>query len=116
MTAPPGARAGSARRTPAGGEEARMQAATIVRAKRVKWDGLRAPCGRGSSARAAIAALALSAAGLAPASAPAAASLPSVSTGPPQHVSFASATLTGTINPHGQDTTYFFQYGPTKAY
>jgi hypothetical protein len=26
------------------------------------------------------------------------------------------ATLTGTINPHGQDTTYRFNYGPTSAY
>jgi hypothetical protein len=31
-------------------------------------------------------------------------------------VSFATATLTGSVNPHGQDTTYFFQYGPTRAY
>jgi hypothetical protein len=26
------------------------------------------------------------------------------------------ATLTGTINPHGEDTTYRFNYGPTSAY
>jgi hypothetical protein len=26
------------------------------------------------------------------------------------------ATLRGTINPHGQDTTYHFNYGPTTAY
>ncbi|MDQ6810342.1 MAG: hypothetical protein M3Z95_00400, partial [Actinomycetota bacterium] len=28
----------------------------------------------------------------------------------------STATLTGSINPEGQDTSYFFQYGPTKAY
>jgi hypothetical protein len=66
---------------------------------------------------AAIAALALYGAGLGPASrAAAAASPPSVSTGPALQVSFATATLTGTVNPHGQDTSYFFQYGATKAY
>jgi hypothetical protein len=31
-------------------------------------------------------------------------------------VSYASATLTGAINPEGQDTSYFFQYGTTKSY
>jgi hypothetical protein len=31
-------------------------------------------------------------------------------------VSYSTATLTGTVNPKGQDATYFFQYGPTKAY
>jgi hypothetical protein len=31
-------------------------------------------------------------------------------------VSYATATLTGTVNPRGADTSYFFQYGPTKAY
>jgi hypothetical protein len=31
-------------------------------------------------------------------------------------VSYASATLTGTLNPHGSDTSYYFQYGPTHAY
>src|SRR3982074_69440 len=67
-------------------------------------------------ARASLLALALGAATLAPAPAAAAASVPSVSTGPAQLVSYAAATTTGTIDPHGQDTSYFFQYGPTKAY
>jgi hypothetical protein len=31
-------------------------------------------------------------------------------------VSYGTATLTGAVNPKGQDTSYFFQYGPTKAY
>ena len=61
-------------------------------------------------------ALALGAVTLAPAAPAAAASAPSVSTGPAKLVSYTAATLTGTINPHGQDTSYFFQYGPTKAY
>lgn len=72
---------------------------------------LRPPAGR--AAIVATAALALGA--VAPGAA-AAASPPAVSTGPPQAVSYASATFTGTVNPRGQDTTYFFQYGPTKAY
>jgi hypothetical protein len=45
-----------------------------------------------------------------------AASAPAVSTGSAQAVSYTSATLTGSVNPRGQDATYFFQYGPTKAY
>jgi hypothetical protein len=67
-------------------------------------------------ARASLLALALGAATLAPGAATAAASVPSVSTGPAKLVSYATATLTGTIDPHGHDTSYFFQYGPTKAY
>jgi hypothetical protein len=61
----------------------------------------------------ATAALALGA--IAPAGA-AAASAPAVTTGSAQSVSFGSAILTGSVNPRGQDTTYFFQYGTTKAY
>jgi hypothetical protein len=45
-----------------------------------------------------------------------AASPPSLSTGPARQLSYSSVTLTGSINPRGQDTTYFFQYGPTRAY
>jgi hypothetical protein len=56
------------------------------------------------------------AAGLAAAGPAAGASAPSASTGPPAQVSYVTATLTGSVNPHGQDTSYFFQYGPTKAY
>jgi hypothetical protein len=67
-------------------------------------------------ARATITACALLAAALAGAPAAGAASLPLASTGSAKHVSFSSATLTGTVDPGGQDTSYFFQYGPTKAY
>jgi hypothetical protein len=31
-------------------------------------------------------------------------------------VSYGSATLTGAINPRGSATSYYFQYGPTRAY
>jgi hypothetical protein len=31
-------------------------------------------------------------------------------------VSFGSATVRGALNPHGSDTSYYFQYGLTKAY
>jgi hypothetical protein len=54
-------------------------------------------------------------AALLPAMAPAAAA-PSVSTGGAGSVSFGSATLNGTVNPRGTDTSYYFQYGPTKTY
>lgn len=38
-----------------------------------------------------------------------------VSTGAAQQVSYDSAVLTGTVNPRGSDTSYYFQYGPTTA-
>ncbi len=44
------------------------------------------------------------------------ASAPRIATGPAQHVSSSTATLTGAIDPEGQDTSYFLQYGTTKAY
>jgi hypothetical protein len=37
-------------------------------------------------------------------------------TGPARNVSDSSATLTGVVNPHGNSTSYYFQYGPTAAY
>jgi hypothetical protein len=46
----------------------------------------------------------------------AAASRPGVTTGGAKDVSYASATLGGTVNPEAQNTSYYFQYGPTKAY
>lgn len=79
-------------------------------------DRPRAPITHPAWARASVLALALGAVTLAPAAAAAAASAPAVSTGAPKLVSYTTATLTGTINPRGQDTSYFFQYGPTKAY
>jgi hypothetical protein len=42
--------------------------------------------------------------------------LPSVFTGAASGVSYGSATLTGAVDPHGSNTSYYFQYGPTKAY
>ena len=41
---------------------------------------------------------------------------PAVSTGSAMSVTASSATLTGTVNPEGQATTYQFEYGPTSAY
>jgi hypothetical protein len=64
----------------------------------------------------AIAALALSAPALALAAPAQAAPRPTVSTGAPRQVSYGSATLTGSVNPNGSDTSYYFQYGLTKAY
>jgi hypothetical protein len=42
--------------------------------------------------------------------------LPSASTGGSLQVSISSATLKGTVNPHGAETSYVFQYGTTTAY
>ncbi len=41
---------------------------------------------------------------------------PMVSTGQAKQVSYGSAVLTGTVNPMGRETSYYFQYGPTQAY
>ncbi|HEV3322842.1 MAG TPA: hypothetical protein VG147_11730 [Solirubrobacteraceae bacterium] len=41
---------------------------------------------------------------------------PRVYTGTATSVSYGTATLTGSIDPHGSNTSYYFQYGPTKAY
>jgi len=77
----------------------------------------RGPVGPARPARAVITPLAACCvACLTPAGAAAAVAVPSVSTGSARMVSYATATLTGTVNPHGLDTSYFFQYGPTKAY
>jgi len=65
---------------------------------------------------AAIAALAVSAPTLALAAPAQAAIRPSVSTGGARAVSFASATLDGSVTPNGSDTSYYFQYGLTRAY
>jgi hypothetical protein len=46
----------------------------------------------------------------------AAARPPSAGTGGATAVGFGSATLNGAVNPRGSDTSYYFQYGPTKAY
>lgn len=41
---------------------------------------------------------------------------PHASTGSARHVGGSSAELTGNVNPRGQETSYYFQYGPTTAY
>ncbi len=46
----------------------------------------------------------------------AAVALPTVYTGKALHVSYGSATLTGSVTPNGGDTSYYFQYGLTTAY
>ncbi len=51
-----------------------------------------------------------------PAPASAAATPPSATTGSPSGVGPSDATLTGTVNPSGQTTTYSFQYGTTTSY
>jgi hypothetical protein len=41
---------------------------------------------------------------------------PAVQTGSALSVGYASATLTGLVDPRGSATYYYFQYGPTDAY
>jgi Ca2+-binding RTX toxin-like protein len=41
---------------------------------------------------------------------------PAVATGAATRVAPTSATLTGRVNPNGQATTWFFEYGPTTGY
>jgi hypothetical protein len=64
------------------------------------------------------AALALTACATALVCAPAegAVTRPTVSTGKAREISYGSAVLTGSIDPNGNDTSYYFQYGVTKAY
>jgi len=64
----------------------------------------------------AIAAVALPAFAASPAPGAQAAALPTVVTGGAQEVTYDSATLTGSVNPKGSATSYYFQYGLTKAY
>jgi hypothetical protein len=41
---------------------------------------------------------------------------PTVSVSSPSLVTSSSATLVGSVNPHGKSTVYSFQYGPTTTY
>lgn len=41
---------------------------------------------------------------------------PSARTGAAAQVAFASATVTGTVNPNGTAASYYFEYGTTSAY
>jgi len=45
-----------------------------------------------------------------------AATAPGASTGTSKSVTFSSAIVFGSVNPHGQATTYVFQYGTTRRY
>ena len=51
-----------------------------------------------------------------PAPASAAPSPPTATTGTASNQAQSSATVSGTVNPNGTDTSYFFQYGTTTAY
>ena len=70
---------------------------------------------RRAHALAAIASLSAVLALAAPGTA-AAAGRPFAGTGGARDISYASATLTGSVNPQGSNTSYYFQYGPTRAY
>ncbi|MHB8531993.1 MAG: hypothetical protein ACYDC2_04665 [Solirubrobacteraceae bacterium] len=41
---------------------------------------------------------------------------PGATTAGAKSVTFNAATLTGSVNPNGQSTSYYFQFGPTRAY
>ena len=41
---------------------------------------------------------------------------PSVNTGGATHVSYSSAIINGSVDPHGQETNYAFEYGTTRSY
>ncbi len=45
-----------------------------------------------------------------------AAGAPKATTGNPREISYATAGLTGSVNPNEENTSYYFQYGPTRAY
>lgn len=62
-----------------------------------------------------LAALAFSSAG-GTTRASAAASPPAATTGPASNIGQSTATVSGTVNPNGQTTTYYFRYGTTTAY
>jgi hypothetical protein len=67
---------------------------------------------RGGTMRTTLAALAALLVWAAPASAAA----PGASTGAPKDITDTAATLTGTVNPKGQPTSYFFEYGTSTSY
>lgn len=92
-----------------------MDQSDASRTDRTSHDGARAVGGRRRARRAALtgavtlAALALPVAALA-------ATQPKVSTNGPRQVSYNSAILTGSVNPNASNTSYYFQYGPTRMY
>ncbi|MHB8241781.1 MAG: hypothetical protein ACYDHN_07295, partial [Solirubrobacteraceae bacterium] len=54
--------------------------------------------------------------GLGMGSAQAASQAPGVATGAPTNVTSSSVTLGGEVNPHSQETSFYFEYGPTASY
>jgi phosphodiesterase/alkaline phosphatase D-like protein len=68
-----------------------------------------------ASVTAGLVALAVSSAG-SPSTASAAPPPPSATTGSAASVAQSSATVKGTVNPNGTDTTYYFQYGTSTSY
>src|SRR3954452_2675159 len=66
----------------------------------------------GAAALIAAAALLAAAAGRASA----AAAAPSATTGPVSQIGSSSATATETVNPGGQSTTWYFEYGTSTSY
>ena len=40
---------------------------------------------------------------------------PSAATGPAENVTDTTATVTGTANPNGEDTVYYFEFGTTEG-
>jgi hypothetical protein len=74
--------------------------------------------GDGPPARAARRGLLAGVAAIAVLALPAAAQavVPKVNTNGAREVSYGSAVLTGSVNPNGSNTSYYFQYGLTKAY
>ena len=64
----------------------------------------------------AIAAVGIAGVAFAGAADGAAAAAPTASTGHARQVSYGSAVFTGSVNPRGADTSYYFQYGLTKGY
>jgi hypothetical protein len=71
---------------------------------------------RGRMRAARIVALAVAALALALTATALAATRPSVSTGKAREVGYGTATLTGSVDPNGSNTSYYFQYGPTVRY
>jgi hypothetical protein len=72
-------------------------------------------CARAARTAAIAAVFACAAAVSSPAVAQAA-SQATVTTGPAKEVGDATAVLTGSVNPNGSDTSYYFQYGLTRTY
>ncbi len=92
-----------------------MEQSEAVRTDRRNREGSGA-CGRRRHAlRVALTGVAALAV-LAPATTALAATQPKVATNGSRDVSYNSATLIGSVNPNGSNTSYYFQYGPTRMY